>query len=131
MKLLVWIKKQEKNNVQLRGLLLLLLLLLVIHFSLLEKKRECVVITVNPGDEFIIKTVELTAHQKITLGVPVNINMESADGLTALPGIGINLAQKIEKERIKRNGFTDINELRSIPGIGEKKFSKIAPHVRL
>ncbi len=86
---------------------------------------------VNTGDELIIKTGELTAYQKITLGIPVDINMESAEGLTALPGIGINLAKKIEQVRTERNGFKDINELRSIPGIGEKKFLKIAPHVRL
>ena len=74
---------------------------------------------------------EISAFHKVTLGIPVNINSESVEGLTAIPGIGNSLALTIEKERIKRKGFKDINELKTIHGIGEKLFLKIAPYVRL
>jgi competence ComEA-like helix-hairpin-helix protein len=131
MKLLVWIKKQQRGRDRLKGFLLFLLLLLVIHYALMENKADRKVKIGKASDEYFLKTDELTAYHKITLGMPVNINTESAEGLTALPGIGKTLARTIERERIKRNGFKNISELRGLPGIGEKKFSKIAPHVRL
>jgi len=67
----------------------------------------------------------------MTLGIPLNLNSETPEGLTAIPGIGKSLAGRIVKERIKRDGFKDIIELRSVSGIGEKTFLKIAPHVSL
>ena len=73
----------------------------------------------------------MSAFHKITLGVPVSINEESVNGLAAIPGIGNSLAHIIKEERIKRNGFKDINELKTISGIGEKLFSKIKPYIRL
>ena len=74
---------------------------------------------------------EISAFHKVTLGIPIDINKESVYGLTAIPGIGNSLARKVKEERIKRNGFTDINELKELPGIGEKLFSKIAPYIRI
>ena len=72
-----------------------------------------------------------TAFHKITLGMPININKESVKGLTAIPGIGNVLARTIEDERKKRKGFKDINELKSLHGIGDKLFAKIKPYVEL
>jgi len=131
MKPLVWITKQQRNRGRLKGFLLFLLLLLIIHYTLMERRTGVSVKTGKTGDEYLLNTGELTAYHKITLGIPVNINMESAEGLTAIPGIGKTLARTIERERIKRNGFKNIIELKGLSGIGEKKFLKIAPHVRL
>ncbi len=78
-----------------------------------------------------MKKKAMYAYQKITLGIPIDINRESAQGLTAIPGIGKSLALIIEEERIKRNGFKNINELKDLPGIGEKLFLKITPYIRL
>ncbi len=73
----------------------------------------------------------MSAFHKVTLGIPISINRESVEGLTAIPGIGNSLARTIKEERIKRNGFTDINELKTLPGIGDKLFLKIESYVRL
>jgi len=83
------------------------------------------------GDKYHFEKAEMSGFHKVTLGIPVNINKESVYGLTAIPGIGKSLARTIKEERIKRNGFTDIEELKTLPGIGEKSFSKIMPYVRL
>ena len=83
------------------------------------------------GTEYYYEKMEISAYQKITLGIPIDINKESVQGLIAIPGIGKSLALTIEEERIKRSGFTDIKELRSLPGIGEKKLLKITPFIRL
>ena len=82
-------------------------------------------------EEYPGEKVEMTAFRKVTLGIPIDINRESATGLTAIPGIGKSLARTISDERVKRNGFKDINELKTLPGIGEKLFSKIAPYIRI
>jgi DNA uptake protein ComE-like DNA-binding protein len=116
---------------RIKGFLVFLLLLLVIHYAMMEKKTSTAVKTGKASDEYVINTGGLSAYQKIALGIPVNINMESAEGLAAIPGIGKTLAHTIERERIKRNGFKSIIELKELPGIGEKKFLKIAPHVKL
>ena len=81
--------------------------------------------------EYHYEKLEIPAYQKITLGIAIDINKESVQGLTAIPGIGKSLALTIEQERSKKNGFSDINELKSLPGIGEKKLLKITPYIRL
>ena len=83
------------------------------------------------GSDYHYDKKAMYAYRKVTLGIPIDINKESVQGLTAIPGIGKSLALTIEEERIKRNGFRDINELKDLPGIGEKLFLKITPYVRL
>ena len=112
------------------GFLILLLFLFLISYTAMDKDRGIKNLGKNCA-EYHPEKDSMSAFHKITLGIPININKESVEGLTAIPGIGNSLARKIKEERIKRNGFTDINELKAIPGIGEKLFSKISPFVTL
>ena len=72
---------------------------------------------------------EMPAFQKLTLGIPLSINNESEDGLTSLPGIGPSLANAIVSERKRRGGFKKVKELMNVHGIGEGKYSKLAPYI--
>ncbi len=45
------------------------------------------------------------------------------------PGIGPTYAEAIIAERQRRGGFTSVNELRSVRGIGDKRFAELAPLV--
>ena len=45
------------------------------------------------------------------------------------PGIGPTYAQSIIAERQRRGGFKSVNELRSVRGIGDKRFAELAPLV--
>ena len=74
---------------------------------------------------------EITAFQKITLGMPVSINTEGREGLTAVPGIGSKIAELIVREREKSGGFKSIDEIRSIRGIGPTLYGKIRPYLEL
>jgi competence protein ComEA len=74
---------------------------------------------------------EISSFHKITLGLPVSINTESEEGLTAVPGIGPSLAETIVKERTRRGGFKTLEELKSVYGIGEKKYKTITSYVTL
>jgi len=54
----------------------------------------------------------------------VNINTASIEELSTLPGIGQSTAEKIVKHR-KEHKFKSTSDLMDVKGIGEKKFEKI------
>lgn len=74
---------------------------------------------------------EISPFHKITLGMPVSINMETEEGLTAVPGIGTLLARSIVTERVRRGGFKSLDELKTVRGIGDKTYNKIISYVTL
>jgi competence protein ComEA len=55
----------------------------------------------------------------------LSINEESWVGLTAVRGIGPVLARSIVFEREKRGGFTRLDEILNVQGIGSKLYRKI------
>ena len=64
-----------------------------------------------------------------TAGGKVNLNTATQAQLEELPGIGPTYAQSIIAERQRRGGFTSVNDLRSVRGIGDKRFAELAPLV--
>jgi competence protein ComEA len=74
---------------------------------------------------------EMPSFYKLTLGIPISLNRESEEGLTAIPGIGPALAKAIVLERTQRGGFKTLDEILSIRGISKKLFGRIRPYVML
>ena len=64
-----------------------------------------------------------------TPGAKINLNTATQAQLESLPGIGPTYAQAIIAERQARGGFKSVNELRNVRGIGDKRFSELAPLV--
>jgi competence protein ComEA len=62
-------------------------------------------------------------------GGKVNLNTATQAQLEELPGIGPTYAQAIIAERERRGGFRSVNDLRSVRGIGDKRFAELAPLV--
>lgn len=63
---------------------------------------------------------------------PVFINTASADQLCTLPGIGGAIASDILSYRHQHGGhFRSIDELREVPGIGERRLDRLRPFLRL
>ena len=60
-----------------------------------------------------------------TVSFPVNINTADVDTLTALPGIGRVLAERIVAYRRQNGSFRAIEEITNVEGIGEKKADAI------
>jgi competence protein ComEA len=59
----------------------------------------------------------------------LNLNTATQAQLEELPGIGPTYSQSILAERQRRGGFKSVNELRSVRGIGDKRFAELAPLV--
>lgn len=60
---------------------------------------------------------------------PVNLNSADIDELTTLDGIGPKTAQKIIDYRQEHGGFSHIEELMEVPGIGTGKFDQVKDKV--
>jgi competence protein ComEA len=74
---------------------------------------------------------DISAFYKFTLGIPISLNRESEEGLTAIPGIGPKLAGAIVTYRDTRGGYKALSEIKDVPGIGDKTYKKILPYVEL
>ena len=59
----------------------------------------------------------------------VNINSADEKGFDSLPGIGPVMAKKIVDHRNEKGRFSNIEELKEVPGISAKKFDKLKDHV--
>ena len=55
----------------------------------------------------------------------INVNAATVSDLETLPGIGPTLAEAIIAERDRRGGFASVEDLRSVRGIGESRFTQI------
>ena len=60
-----------------------------------------------------------------TVSFPINLNQASVKELTLLPGIGEVLAQRILDYREAHGGFSAVEELLNVEGIGKKRFEDI------
>jgi competence protein ComEA len=60
---------------------------------------------------------------------PLSLNSATPAQLDALPGVGPVLAQHIIDFRTQHGGFTSLQQLRQIPGIGPRKFTTLQPLV--
>ena len=119
--------KSEVNEVIAGGLLMLLFLLLLhVLCNIISSD-----INVNAGSGALDPRAckeEISAFQKVTLGIPVSINRESLEGLTAVPGIGPKIAGSLVRERDKRGGFKSLAEITSVRGIGPALYGKVRPY---
>ncbi|WP_262380064.1 ComEA family DNA-binding protein [Nonomuraea sp. PA05] len=61
----------------------------------------------------------------------LDLNTATPDQLEQLPGVGEVLAARIAEFRTSRGGFTSIDQLREVSGIGPRKFEEIKPKVRV
>lgn len=59
----------------------------------------------------------------------IDLNSASLNQLAMLPGIGIKTAEKILAYRKASGGFSRIDELLEVKGIGDSKFDKIKKYI--
>jgi len=61
----------------------------------------------------------------------VEINSAGIEELMSLPGIGEKTAEKIIIKRNELGRFNSIEDIMLVPGIGSKTFEKISSHIRI
>lgn len=81
-----------------------------------------------PGPAKPAKTASRSAKRQ---SGPVNLNTASASDLEGLPGVGPSTAKKILDYRQQHGGFSSIEEVMAVKGIGPKKFQAMRKFLRL
>lgn len=66
-----------------------------------------------------------------TAPAQVDLNNATLEQLDALPGIGPVLAQRILDWRTANGGFTSVDQLQDVSGIGDATYADLAPLVRV
>lgn len=61
----------------------------------------------------------------------ININRASARELEALPGVGPTLAVRVVNHRKDKGYFTSEEDIKNVPGIGDKLYEQIKDHIRV
>jgi len=62
-------------------------------------------------------------------GAPVDLNTATEEDLDTLPGVGPVTAQAILDWRAEHGGFTSVDELLEVSGIGEVTLEELRPLV--
>jgi competence protein ComEA len=78
---------------------------------------------VGPEGPVILK--KMKGAEKMLLGIPLDPDQMDRDDWGSLPGIGPKTALKIVEDRKLHGPFRNIEGVRRVPGIGDKKFDMI------
>nr|WP_147515967.1 helix-hairpin-helix domain-containing protein [Romboutsia sp. 1001713B170207_170306_H8] len=75
------------------------------------------------GEEVETQSIDLNSTEKAkNENDKVNINIANIDELQSLPGVGEATANKIFKYREENGVFKNIEEIKNVNGIGDKKY---------
>jgi competence protein ComEA len=80
------------------------------------------------GNQNVV-VAKITSAERLALGMPLDINQVTEDGLLLITGIGQATAEKILDLRQKLGRFRDIKQLMEIKGIKEKKLAEIRKYL--
>ncbi|MFC5116805.1 helix-hairpin-helix domain-containing protein [Amycolatopsis halotolerans] len=100
----------------------------------------------NPGVDLTALNLarKLTDGEQVAVGVPaaqaapagsaaaaskIDLNSATAEQLDSLPGVGEVTARRITDWRTQHGGFSSVEQLRDVDGIGESKFQKLREQV--
>ncbi len=81
------------------------------------------------GDLRVVSIEKIRGTQLISAGRRIDVNLADLEDLTAVPGMGPRLAERIIGQRKERGRFSGIEELGKIHGIGKKKLAAWAPYI--
>ncbi len=96
-----------------------------VNLAELLSDGEKVFIPQKASNENLIEQMPLSDKLSSKANKIVNINTADEKELDSLPGIGPVMAKKIVDYRSEKGKFFDIEDLKGIPGISEKKFDKL------
>ena len=113
------------------GVFFLLFLLLLMNF-LGSAMRSPFPLKRQPVRQVLVQASDkISPFHRLTLGIPISVNTDTALGLTAVPGIGPKTAAAIVRAREREGGFKQLKDLMSIRGISASLYQKISPYLTL
>ena len=77
-----------------------------------------------------IKKTRMNGNKLLLLELKININKANKMDLSALPGIGPTLAERIINHRKENGNFKNIEELSKVKGIAQKKLAAIHKFIK-
>jgi competence protein ComEA len=90
--------------------------------------------TVNDGEQLTIPDASQGCSPSqggTVVGSPLSLNSATAEQFDSLPGIGPTLADRIIQFRDSQGGFSSVEQLNDVSGIGDKLFAGLKDHVSL
>jgi competence ComEA-like helix-hairpin-helix protein len=113
------------------GVFFLLFLLLLINF-LGGVMKSSFPLKQRPAEKVLVRSPgKISPFHRLTLGMPISVNTDTAFGLTAVPGIGPKTAAAIVRVREREGAFKQLKDLMSIRGISASLYHKISPYLTL
>ena len=76
-----------------------------------------------------IREIETDAVVETDLGQRLDLNLAEVADLEQLPGLGATLARRIIRWRRDHGGFTSVDQLLEVNGIGESKLEAIRDYI--
>jgi competence protein ComEA len=82
---------------------------------------------------FNLKKIAIEMESDTTQAIifPLDINSATYNQLLHIPGIGPVMAQRIIEYRDARGRFNDLQELKEIKGIGDKKLEQLQKYLKI
>jgi len=84
-----------------------------------------------PVENVLNAQTQPTEESKPLYDGKIDINTATLQQLQLLPGIGESLAERIIAYRTEHGGFSAVEELMNVSGIGEKKFEDLKEYVKI
>ena len=69
----------------------------------------------------------MEVSSRLALGVPLNLNQASVAELAQVPGITQTLAERIVAQRNLLGGFSKVEDIRAVKGIGPVTLKRLQP----
>jgi len=66
----------------------------------------------------------------LALGIPIDVNLATAEELALIPGVSCSLARRVVEFREAQGALKTWHDLRSVKGVGPKKIKRLRTHVQ-
>lgn len=117
----------KRQSIIMIGIVLLLLSGLLLYFSLSQPRISEQDMT--EASTVLSSVYQTTGSSVINASYPVNINSCSAEELMTIDGIGESRAYAIIEYRNYIGGYTSVDQIKNIKGIGDSFYNSVAPYL--